>query len=144
VVLASQASSLGFGSQADDNDGGANSAKTMVLLGCGNPWAADGVDVKIVHYSEGEELGGKQYSMRVLQPGEVGEVWVTSPSKAYGYWAGSDTSTANRECFLAALPDVANPSSSAKYLLTGDLGFLYGSELFICGRSKDLLIIRGY
>ena len=30
-----------------------------------------------------------------------------------------------------------------KFLKTGDLGFMHGGELFICGRKKDLMIIRG-
>ena len=38
----------------------------------------------------------------------------------------------------------SSPSSSAEeYLSTGDLGFLHKEELFICGRSKDLIIVRG-
>jgi acyl-CoA synthetase (AMP-forming)/AMP-acid ligase II len=38
----------------------------------------------------------------------------------------------------------SSPSSSAEeYLSTGDLGFLHNEELFICGRSKDLIIVRG-
>ncbi|MBV7545452.1 non-ribosomal peptide synthetase [Pseudomonas sp. PDM26] len=63
----------------------------------------------------------------------VGEVWASGPSIASGYWR--------------------NPEASAKtfvqhagqtWLRTGDLGFLRNGELFITGRLKDMLIVRGH
>ena len=33
--------------------------------------------------------------------------------------------------------------AGAKFLRTGDQGFLHGGELFVCGRLKDLIIVRG-
>jgi 8-amino-7-oxononanoate synthase len=67
---------------------------------------------------------------------QVGEVWVAGPSVAQGYWHRADE-TANT--FRAYLKD----SGRGPYLRTGDLGFLHNGELFVTGRLKDLLIIRG-
>jgi acyl-CoA synthetase (AMP-forming)/AMP-acid ligase II len=66
----------------------------------------------------------------------VGEVWLSSPSVAAGYW-NSEAETA--ETFTAHIAD----SVEGSYLRTGDLGFIYKQELFICGRLKDLIRIRG-
>ncbi|MDQ3152716.1 MAG: AMP-binding protein [Actinomycetota bacterium] len=68
-------------------------------------------------------------------PGETGEVWVTGPSVALGYWNQPEASDLT---FRAALADGRGP-----FLRTGDLGFLRAGELYICGRLKDLIIIRG-
>jgi amino acid adenylation domain-containing protein len=67
---------------------------------------------------------------------EVGEVWVTGPSVAQGYW-GLEEETKNH--FQA---HVAN-TGDGPFLRTGDLGFLHEGELFITGRLKDLIIIHG-
>ena len=67
----------------------------------------------------------------------VGEIWVDSPSKALGYHNLPDQS---RETFRA---QVSDEPDSAQYLRTGDLGFLHDGELFVTGRCKDLIIIRG-
>jgi amino acid adenylation domain-containing protein len=70
-----------------------------------------------------------------LAPGQVGEIWVTGPSVAQGYW--------NRPEQSAAAFGGKVPGDDARYLRTGDLGFLDGGELFVTGRLKDLIIIRG-
>ncbi|WKG05215.1 fatty acyl-AMP ligase [Mycolicibacterium sp. HK-90] len=67
---------------------------------------------------------------------EVGEIWIAGPSVGWGYWSRPDES---KETFSAVLPD----SSAGPYLRTGDLGFLRSGELFITGRCKDLVVIRG-
>jgi len=67
---------------------------------------------------------------------EVGEVWVRGPSIASGYWRNQETTTA---IFHAHLSD----TGEGPFLRTGDLGFLHGDELFITGRLKDMLIVRG-
>ncbi|RIK84454.1 MAG: fatty acyl-AMP ligase [Planctomycetota bacterium] len=68
-------------------------------------------------------------------PNQVGEVWVSGPSVAQGYWRRPE---ATSETFEAKLSDGRGP-----FLRTGDLGFLSGGELFVTGRLKDLIIIRG-
>ena len=69
-------------------------------------------------------------------PGEVGEVWISGPSVAAGYWNRPEE-TAN--VFQAYLSE----SGAGPYLRSGDLGFLQSDELFVTGRIKDLIIIRG-
>lgn len=70
------------------------------------------------------------------EAGAVGEIWVAGPSVANGYWnRGQETA----ETFEARLAD----TGKGPYLRTGDLGFLLNEELFITGRRKDLIIIRG-
>lgn len=70
-----------------------------------------------------------------LEDGQVGEIWVSGPSVAQGYWKRDDLT---RELFQARLNDGRGP-----FLRTGDLGFLIDGELFVTGRLKDLIIIRG-
>jgi 8-amino-7-oxononanoate synthase/acyl carrier protein len=65
----------------------------------------------------------------------VGEIWVSGPSVAQGYWKRDE---ATQETFQARLSDGRGP-----FLRTGDLGFLSGGELFVTGRLKDLIIIHG-
>ncbi len=72
---------------------------------------------------------------RRLEDGAVGEIWVRGPSVATGYWNRPDESAAT---FRARLADGEGP-----FLRTGDLGFLEDGELFVAGRRKDLIIVRG-
>ncbi len=69
-------------------------------------------------------------------PNEVGEIWVADPSVAGGYW---NRPAESEETFRAKIAD----SNDGTFLRTGDLGFLKDGELFITGRMKDLIIIRG-
>jgi amino acid adenylation domain-containing protein len=68
--------------------------------------------------------------------GEIGEIWVSSESVAGGYWGQPETTG---QTFHARLRD----SGEGPFLRTGDLGFLRDGELFVTGRAKDLIIIRG-
>ena len=65
----------------------------------------------------------------------VGEIWVSGPSVAVGYWKRE---ALTRDIFQAHLQDGRGP-----FLRTGDLGFLLNKELYVTGRLKDLIIIRG-
>ncbi|MEA5462314.1 fatty acyl-AMP ligase [Leptothoe sp. PORK10 BA2] len=67
----------------------------------------------------------------------VGEVWVADPGVAAGYWQRSE---ATEETFQARLKD---EPQAGPYMRTGDLGFMQAGELYITGRIKDLIIIRG-
>ena len=69
-------------------------------------------------------------------PGEIGEIWVSGPSVAKGYWQRREET---EQTFGACLSD----TGEGPFLRTGDLGFLDKGELFITGRAKDLIIIRG-
>ena len=68
--------------------------------------------------------------------GEVGEIWAKSPSIARGYWQRPELS---EHSFNGALSD----TGESGWLRTGDLGFVRQGELFVTGRLKDLIIIRG-
>ncbi len=67
--------------------------------------------------------------------GRVGEIWVSGPSVAQGYWKRDELT---HDVFQARLEDGRGP-----FLRTGDLGFLLDGELFVTGRLKDLIIVRG-
>jgi acyl-CoA synthetase (AMP-forming)/AMP-acid ligase II len=68
--------------------------------------------------------------------GTVGEIWLSGPSVAQGYWHNPE---ATQQGFQATLPETGKGS----FLRTGDLGFLDRGELFVTGRLKDVMIING-
>ncbi|QZT57279.1 AMP-binding protein [Mycolicibacterium austroafricanum] len=70
----------------------------------------------------------------------IGEIWVHGENVAAGYW---NKPSEDQSCFGATLVDPAPGVPDGPWLRTGDLGFIDGGELFIVGRIKDLLIIRG-
>ncbi|OBF43355.1 acyl-CoA synthetase [Mycolicibacterium peregrinum] len=77
---------------------------------------------------------------RECPPDAVGEIWVHGDNVAAGYWSRPPE---EQQCFGATLVDPSHGTVRAPWLKTGDLGFVSGGELFIVGRIKDLLIIRG-
>lgn len=104
-------------------------------------------------------------SRRKLGELSVGEVWVSSGSKTYGYYNQPEK---NKESFQAVISGDVSPvcnlvfafvssralrfllinlllkeSSGVTYLRTGDLGFTFRGELFVTGRWKDIIIIGG-
>ena len=70
----------------------------------------------------------------------VGEIWVHGDNVAAGYWSRPPE---EQLCFGATLVDPSPGTPDGPWLRTGDLGFVSDGELFIVGRIKDLLIIRG-
>jgi 8-amino-7-oxononanoate synthase len=66
----------------------------------------------------------------------VGEIWISSPSVAKGYWQEAE---ATEQTFKAKI----DGDKTTTYMRTGDLGFMIGKELFVTGRIKDLIIVRG-
>jgi len=97
---------------------------TKTLVGCGRALA----DQKIIVVDP--------ESLIRCPPDQVGEIWISSRSVAKGYWQRpGDTEHA----FHAHLTDTLE----GPFLRTGDLGFLHHEELFVSGRLKDLIIIRG-
>jgi thioester reductase-like protein len=105
----------------------APSEETTTLVSCGAPLGA--TDVKIVEVSD---------DAREVPVGRVGEVWVTGPSKCSGYWGRPELT---KEVFEATIDGDDDPART--WLRTGDLGFMKDGELYICGRAKDLIIVRG-
>lgn len=68
-------------------------------------------------------------------PGRAGEIWVQGPSVARGYWGRPEDSARTFGAHLAG--------GEGPFLRTGDLGFVHAGELFVTGRLKDLIVVRG-
>jgi amino acid adenylation domain-containing protein/non-ribosomal peptide synthase protein (TIGR01720 family) len=96
---------------------------TRTLVSCGYP----GLDTEI------EIVDAETF--RDCATDEIGEIWVHGPGVAAGYWARPEETA---QTFRAR-----RVNSEKTYLRTGDLGFIRGGELFVTGRVKDLIIIRG-
>jgi len=94
------------------------------LVSCGSPC----LDTDLVIVDPDQQ--------RVCAPGDVGEIWLAGPAVSKGYWSAKSSGTENQ---LQSLPG----ENEHRFLPTGDLGFLWDGELFITGRHKDLIIIRG-
>ena len=71
----------------------------------------------------------------VLPEGQVGEIWSKGDHIAKGYWRKDE---ATEETFKAYTADGRGP-----FMRTGDLGCQIDGELYITGREKDVIIIRG-
>lgn len=94
------------------------------LVSCGHTYA--GIEVRIVD----------PVLCTPKSDSEVGEIWISGPSVAQGYWNRPEET---EQTFHAQLAD----SSEGPFLRTGDLGFIQDGELVVAGRLKDLIIIRG-
>ncbi|MBP1602994.1 MAG: AMP-binding enzyme [Acidobacteria bacterium] len=96
------------------------------LVSCGKP--LPGVEVKVVDPD----------TRRALAEREIGEIWVAGEGRCQGYWNRPELT---EEVFHGRIAN--GPADAPLYMRTGDLGFLYEGEIFVCGRRKDLIIIRG-
>ena len=92
------------------------------LIGCGTP--APGTRIAIVD----------PLTLQECPPNRFGEIWVAGPGVGRGYWGKPDASA---ETFEARI------GNQGPFLRTGDLGFVSQGELFIAGRRKELIKIRG-
>jgi acyl-CoA synthetase (AMP-forming)/AMP-acid ligase II len=97
---------------------------SRTLVGCGRTW----LDQKIVIVDP--------ESFTPCPPDRVGEIWVSGPNIAQGYWNRPEETERTFRAYLA-------DTGEGPYLRTGDLGFLKDGELFVTGRIKDLIIIGG-
>ncbi len=109
------------------------SFKTLAVDG--DKLASDGVvepgDKEIV--SVGPPLAGMAVEIRndhgmALPNGHVGHIFVSGPSIMAGYFG---------------LPDLTDQALQDGWLHTGDRGFSHDGELYVCGRQKDIVIVRG-
>lgn len=98
--------------------------KGLELVGCGHAWG-DGSIVVV-----------DPETMIPCEADAVGEIWVSGGNVGQGYWNREEETT---RLFRACLAD----NRDVTYLRTGDLGFIQNGELFLAGRSKGLVIIRG-
>ncbi|WP_433931236.1 amino acid adenylation domain-containing protein [Sorangium cellulosum] len=93
------------------------------LVGCGGSPAGD--EVRIVDPE----------TLRACEDERVGEIWVAGASVAQGYWERPEDTAATFEARLS--------TGEGPFLRTGDLGFFSRGELYVTGRLKDLIIVRG-
>ncbi|WP_454694302.1 amino acid adenylation domain-containing protein [Achromobacter aegrifaciens] len=91
------------------------------LVGCGS--AASAHELRIADPVSGT----------VAAQGSIGEIWVAGPSIAAGYW---NKPQASAGAFVE--------NDGRRWLRTGDLGFLHEGQLFVAGRLKDMIIVRGH
>ena len=94
------------------------------IVGCGRTWLDQKITIVALE------------SLTVCPDGKVGEIWVSGSSVAQGYWNRTEET---KQAFHALIAD----TNEGPFLRTGDLGFLLEGELFVTGRLKDLIIIRG-
>ena len=97
----------------------ASTGPTLEIVSCGPPFAEH--EVRVFDPTDRE-------CSRSLGERCVGELCVRGPSVTSGYFADSE-STAR--------------ATAGGWLHTGDLGYLADGEVFVCGRSKELIIVRG-
>lgn len=96
----------------------------LELVSCGYPWPGHEIAVADPH------------TKQKRPDGRVGEIFIKGPSVSKGYWNDKEESI---KVFGAQLED----SENSNYLSTGDLGFIQNGHLYITGRIKDLIIVRG-
>ncbi|MEU8502460.1 amino acid adenylation domain-containing protein [Streptomyces lavendulae] len=102
---------------------GAEGERSLRLVGVGRPGPHS--EVIVVDPQRRRRLGDH----------EVGEVWIRGPVVCQGYWERAELT---EETFGARLSDGEGP-----YLRSGDMGFLHNGELVLCGRRKEMIIVRG-
>lgn len=99
-------------------------APRAAVVSCGTSWP--GHDIAIVDPATLETCGADR----------VGEIWLRGPSVALGYWRNEAVTASAFHAAIAGRPGM-------RYLRTGDLGFMRDGELYVTGRLKEVLIIRG-
>ncbi len=97
--------------------------RSTAIAGCGHTWME--TEVRIINPD----------TFAPVANNEIGEIWVSGPTVAKGYWNKKEESMRTFQAHTC--------HGEGPYLRTGDLGFLHHNELFVTGRIKDLIIIRG-
>jgi amino acid adenylation domain-containing protein len=95
------------------------------LVSSGSP--APSHDIAIVSLATGARMPERT----------VGEIWLAGGSVADGYWDAPEATAATFGARIAGEP------AAGPYLRTGDLGFVAGGQLYVTGRCKDVIIVRG-
>lgn len=94
------------------------------VVSCGKTWLGQQIIIADPH------------TFTQCPDGQIGEIWISGNNVCKGYWNNPE---ATEKTFQAYLKN--NPSQP--FLRTGDLGYILEGELFVTGRLKDLIIIRG-
>jgi acyl-CoA synthetase (AMP-forming)/AMP-acid ligase II len=100
----------------------AEPAEAKQIVSCGPPRE---IDLEIVDPD----------TLDTLPEDQVGEIWLRGRSVARGYW-GREEQT--RQMF-----GVSTAAGQRPYLRTGDLGFRHDGELYVTGRLKEVIVVRG-
>lgn len=103
----------------------ADAIGVTALTSCGK--SLEGVRIKVVDPESRMEL----------PEAHVGEIWVSGDTVGLGYWNNDLTTLATFGCRLA------DDRDGARYLRTGDLGFIHQDSLYLTGRLKDLILLNG-
>ena len=119
----------GHALRLDHGEERAQSSQARVLVGSGTLLAEEHVEI------------ADPATHMPLEAGRVGEIWVAGPNVARGYFRRDAESAEVFGARLASPPGKTETDRS--FLRTGDLGFLSEGELFVTGRIKDLIIVRG-
>jgi long-chain fatty acid adenylyltransferase FadD28 len=72
--------------------------------------------------------------------GRIGEIWLHGDHVCLGYWEKPEQT---ERTFNGRIVTPSGADSDEAWLRTGDLGFIYDGELFVVGRIKDMVIVRG-
>lgn len=94
------------------------------LVGCG--WTREEQRIKIVDPQTRKECPADR----------VGEIWITGPNVAQGYWRQPEETAQTFQNYLT-------DTGEGPFMCTGDLGFFFQGQLYIAGRLKDLIIVDG-
>lgn len=105
-----------------------NSEDALTLVSCG-PVAEELVGVVV-----------DPETRRLCETDEIGELWIAGPTIAKQYWQAEK---ATQSMLKARLDDAPDRLANLEFLRTGDLGFLHDGQIFVAGRIKDLIILRG-
>ena len=95
-----------------------------LLVGCGQ--VCEDEEVLIVNPE----------TLKPLQDNNIGEILINSPSSGAGYWNRPEETEATFNCRIS-------PDDGKNYVRSGDLGFMHDGELYVTGRLKDMIIVRG-
>jgi len=107
-----------------ENDRNSHKLNSVEIVGCGKTW----LDQEIVIVDPA--------SSKPCLEREIGEICVSGDNVTKGYWSDSQQNSHSSDIYLAK-------NSSKPFFKTGDLGFFHDRELFVTGRLKDLIILRG-
>jgi acyl-CoA synthetase (AMP-forming)/AMP-acid ligase II len=102
----------------------ADSPNSLVLVDCGRPILDQHTII-----AHPENLTRCPDSM-------IGEIWISGINVAQGYWNRPEDTQRTFNAFLV-------DTEEGPFLRTGDLGFIREGQLFVTGRLKDMIIIRG-
>jgi acyl-CoA synthetase (AMP-forming)/AMP-acid ligase II/acyl carrier protein len=107
----------------DVEEGAPESSQIRSFVSCGRSLAPN--EIRIVDPQTLDECA----------PDRIGEIWIRGPIVTLGYWNNAEASEATMRARTA--------SGDGPFLRTGDLGFMVDGEVYIAGRLKDVVIIRG-